>query len=49
MVLIHGVGKGVLRSEVQRILKSNEFVHKLESGWQAGYGFGATIAYFKYS
>jgi len=49
MVLIHGVGKGVLRSEVQRILKSNEFVQKLESGWQAGYGFGATIAYFKYS
>ena len=48
MVLIHGVGKGVLRSEVQRILKSNEFVQKLESGWQAGYGFGATIAYFKY-
>ena len=48
MVVIHGVGKGVLRSEVQRILKTNEFVQELESGWQAGYGFGATIAYFKY-
>lgn len=48
MVVIHGVGKGVLRSEVQRILKNNEFVAKIESGWQAGYGFGATIVYFGY-
>lgn len=48
MVVIHGVGKGVLRSEVQAVLKENLFVDKTESGWQAGYGFGATIAYFKY-
>lgn len=48
MVVIHGVGKGVLRSEVQRLLKENIFTDKVESGWQAGYGFGATIAYFKY-
>ena len=49
MVVIHGNGKGVLRSEVQRILKANEFAFQIESGWQAGYGFGATIVYFKYS
>jgi dsDNA-specific endonuclease/ATPase MutS2 len=48
MVIIHGVGKGVLRTEVIKILKANQFVEKTESGWQAGYGFGATIAYFKY-
>lgn len=48
MVIIHGLGKGILRSEVQRILKEHPFVDRQESGWQAGYGFGATIAYFKY-
>ena len=48
MVIIHGIGKGILRTEVQRILKEHPFVARQESGWQAGYGFGATIAYFKY-
>ncbi|MCC6186259.1 MAG: Smr/MutS family protein [Chitinophagaceae bacterium] len=48
MVIVHGIGKGVLRNEVIKILKSNEFVHNIESGWQAGYGFGATIACFNY-
>lgn len=48
LVVIHGIGKGVLRAEVQRILKDHNYVDKTESGWQAGYGFGATIAYFKY-
>ena len=48
MVVIHGNGKGVLRAEVKRILTEEEFVHKVETGWQAGYGFGATIAYFSY-
>jgi len=48
MVIIHGIGKGVLRDEVQRILKETFEVDRFESGWQAGYGFGATIVYFKY-
>lgn len=48
MVVIHGNGKGVLRAEVNRILSEAEFVDRVESGWQAGYGFGATIAYFSY-
>jgi hypothetical protein len=48
LVVIHGLGKGVLRTEVQRILKEHPFVERQESGWHAGYGFGATIAYFKY-
>jgi hypothetical protein len=49
MVVIHGVGKGVLRSEVHRILKENDFVKNIEAGWHAGYGFGATIVYFQYT
>lgn len=48
MVIIHGVGKGVLRNEVLRVLKENAHVAQTESGWQAGYGFGATIVYFRY-
>ena len=48
LVVIHGVGKGVLRNEVQKLLQSNVFVARIESGWQAGYGFGATIAYLHY-
>lgn len=48
LIVIHGVGKGVLRNEVHQLLKANPFVFSIESGWQAGYGFGATIACFKY-
>ncbi|MDI9320699.1 MAG: Smr/MutS family protein [Phycisphaerales bacterium] len=48
MVVIHGNGKGVLRAEVNKILAANEFVDKVETGWLAGYGFGATIVYFTY-
>lgn len=48
MVVVHGVGKGVLRQEVQRVLQQNPNVDSIETGWQAGYGFGATIIFFKY-
>jgi DNA-nicking Smr family endonuclease len=48
MVIIHGVGKGVLRNEVHQALKENRFIHSIDSGWQSGYGFGATIVHFKY-
>jgi hypothetical protein len=48
MVVIHGVGKGVLRSEVQKALKAFDGVDRIESGWQSAYGFGATIVYFRY-
>jgi hypothetical protein len=48
LVVIHGNGKGVLRTEVQKTLNAFEYVDKVESGWQAGYGFGASIAFFKY-
>lgn len=48
MVVIHGNGKGTLRHEVQKRLKNHVFTRSIESGWQAGYGFGATIVYFQY-
>ncbi len=48
MVVIHGIGKGVLRQEVHRVLRKNIFVHEIEIGYQSGYGFGATLVHFSY-
>lgn len=48
MVIIHGIGKGILRQEVHRLLSEQDFVGRFESGLQAGYGYGATVVYFKY-
>jgi hypothetical protein len=48
MVIIHGNGKGILRDEVKRVLKDTFEVDRFESGWQAGYGFGATIVFLNY-
>lgn len=48
MVVIHGVGKGVLRTAVQQTLNAADCVDRIESGWQSAYGFGATIVYFRY-
>jgi hypothetical protein len=48
MVIVHGIGKGTLRQEVHRTLKGIHQIESFESGWQSGYGFGATIVFFKY-
>ncbi|MGC4057482.1 MAG: Smr/MutS family protein [Chitinophagaceae bacterium] len=48
MLIVHGLGKGVLRQEVHKLLKTTEWVDRIEDGWQAGYGFGATLVHFKY-
>ncbi len=45
-VVIHGVGEGVLRSEVHKLLRTYgnmEFDH----GWKPEYGYGATIVKIK--
>lgn len=48
MVIIHGLGKGVLRDEVHKVLKQTSEVKKFANEWQGQYGFGATTVYFKY-
>lgn len=48
MVIIHGLGKGVLRDEVHKILKATPEVLRFTDGWQGQYGFGATEVLFKY-
>lgn len=48
MVIIHGLGKGILREEVHKILKAIPEIANTESGWQPGFGFGATVVSFQY-
>jgi hypothetical protein len=47
MVVIHGLGKGVLKDEVHKILKQTPEVKRYVNEWQAQYGFGATVVQFK--
>jgi hypothetical protein len=46
MVIIHGLGKGVLREEVHKVLKQTPGVERYTNEWQARYGFGATEVFF---
>lgn len=48
MIIIHGLGKGVLRDEVHKILKETPEVARFSDGWHGKYGFGATEVWFKY-
>jgi hypothetical protein len=48
LMIIHGLGKGVLREEVHRILDNTPGVKKYANEWQGKYGFGATEVFFDY-
>jgi len=48
MIIIHGLGKGVLRDEVHKVLKRTPQIRLFTNEWQGQYGFGATEVYFKY-
>lgn len=48
LVIIHGVGKGTLKSVVRQELGQVREVDHFESDWLPGYGFGATIVYFRH-
>jgi hypothetical protein len=47
-VIIHGLGKGVLKDEVHRILRELPHVSKFSNEWHGRYGFGATEVWFRY-
>lgn len=47
-IIIHGLGKGVLRDEVHKVLRQIAEVSKFSNEWQGQYGFGATEVWFKY-
>lgn len=47
MIIIHGVGKGKLKEEVQAVLRSNYNVDFFIYDWMPRYGYGATEVFFK--
>ena len=49
MVIIHGLGKGVLRAEVHKLLDRYAEIGRYTNEWHGQYGFGATEVYFHYS
>ncbi len=48
VIIIHGLGRGVLKDAVHRILKETPEVGNYVNEWHANYGYGATQVYFKY-
>lgn len=49
MVIIHGLGKGVLRSQVHEFLGGLDEVLSFQNEWHPRYGFGATEVRFRSS
>lgn len=47
LTVIHGVGKGRLKDEIHRILRSVAAVSHFQHGWSPRYGLGATDIFFK--
>ncbi len=48
MVVIHGIGKGVLKKEVHAILQQTPEVKRFVNQFDFRYGFGATEIFFEY-
>ncbi|MBX9449243.1 MAG: Smr/MutS family protein [Taibaiella sp.] len=46
LTIIHGVGKGVLKEEIHKLLKSVPEVRYFISDWMPKYGLGATQVFF---
>lgn len=48
LMIIHGLGKGILRDAVHRVLRNTPHVDHFTNEWHGRYGFGATEVNFKY-
>jgi hypothetical protein len=48
LVIIHGLGKGILRDAVHRVLKHTPHIDHFTNEWHGRYGFGATEVRFKF-
>ncbi|AYD47512.1 MAG TPA: Smr/MutS family protein [Arachidicoccus soli] len=48
LIVIHGVGKGVLREEIHTILKTKKEVKTFVNQYDARFGYGATEIFFQY-
>lgn len=47
MIVIHGVGKGKLKEEVHRLLRTFREVRFFQQSWSPRFGFGATEIFFE--
>ena len=47
MRIIHGNGKGKLKSEVHKLLSKHPCVKSFENKYSPSYGWGSTVVYFK--
>ncbi len=48
LIIIHGIGKGVLRHEIHDILRLKKEVKSFINQYHPSYGFGATEIFFKF-
>ncbi len=48
LIIIHGVGKGVLRDEIHNILRLKREVKSFVNQYHPSFGYGATEVYFQY-
>ncbi len=48
LIVIHGIGKGVLREEIHNILKTKKEVKNFVNQYDARFGYGATEIFFQY-
>lgn len=48
LIVIHGVGKGVLREEIHNILKTRKEVKRFINQYDPRFGYGATEIFFQY-
>ena len=48
LVVIHGVGKGVLRDEIHSLLKTRKEVKNFVNQYDSRFGYGATEIFFQY-
>jgi len=48
MIVIHGLGRGVLREAVHDMLRETSEVARFTNEWHGRYGFGATEVFFSY-
>jgi hypothetical protein len=48
LIIIHGIGKGVLKNEINSILDQTNGIHKYVNEYDIRYGYGATKVFFRY-
>ncbi len=48
LIIIHGIGKGVLKNEINSLLDQTKGIQKYVNEYDVRYGYGATKVFFRY-